>query len=185
MSMKKAMRVALAVGLVLAAIPGGVRAFNPQVAPPARFGMVGLARTQMAVLNAVRITPVPDDGRSPCRLVLSFVDGQGRPFHDAAGREVSKRVELRDELADFVILRAADVLTAGQLRIPIRAVVVPVPDDGTPVPEDGSPVPEDGVRSDCRELVATLEIVGPLGATQLLYTPVPDDGQPVPDDGVA
>lgn len=197
--MKKAMRVVLAAGLVLAAVAGGVRAFNPQPEPPARFGMVGLARTQMAVLNAVLAVPIPNDGRSSCRLVLSFVDGQGRPFHDASGSEVSKLIELRGGAADSIRLRAADVLLDGQLRIPIRAVVTPVPNDGSPVPEDGTPVPDDGipvpddgipvpndgVPSDCTGLVATLEIVGPLGATQLLYTPIPNDGQPVPNDGVA
>jgi hypothetical protein len=128
MPMRKAMRVVLAAGLGLAGVAGRVRASDPPPEPPPRFGMVGLARMQMAVLSAVLATPVPNDGRSPCRLVLSFVDGQGRPFHDAAGREVCRRVELHGAAADSLLLQAADVLSAGQLRIP---------NDGQPVPEDG------------------------------------------------
>jgi hypothetical protein len=158
-------------------VPGVVGAadFNPQPEPPA-FGMVGLARTQTAVLHAVLVpvpedgTPPPDDNRS-CRLVLSFVGAGGQPFHDAAGNEVRKPVTLRGRVADSLTLRSQDVLTGTQLRAPIRAVVTPVPDDGAP--------------SDCRALVATLEIVGALGATQILYTPPPDDGVPPPDDGLS
>lgn len=108
------------------------------------FGMVGLSRTQTAVLNVV-LTGTPDDRRPACRRVLSFVDGQGRRFHDSAGNEVSRQVELRGNAAESLTLRSRDVLGDGQLRAPIRAVLTAPHDDGT--------------ASDCRGLVATLEIV--------------------------
>jgi hypothetical protein len=172
--MKRVVWVVLAV-----LVPGAARAadFNPQPEPPA-FGMVGLARTQTAVLSVV-VTPVPDDGAPPpdpddsrrCRMVLSFVGGNGEAFHDAAGNEVSRLVTLRGRAAASLTLRAQDVLTGTQLRTPIRPVLAPPPDDSVP--------------SDCRRLVATLEIVGPLGATQILYSPPPDDQAPPPDDNLS
>ena len=165
--MKNTMRAVAGVSLGVLGAAGLARAFNPQPEPPARSDG-GPGRTQTAVLNAVLVGP-PDPDRPACRLDLSFVDAQGRPFHDASGGEAGKRVELRGGVADSIRLRAGDVLRDDQLRIPIRAVMSPPPDDNVP--------------SDCTGLVATLEIVGPLGATQLLYSPPPDDGSPVPEDG--
>jgi hypothetical protein len=183
-------RILLASSATLLGLASLARASNPQPQPPVRFGMVGLARTQTAILNVVLVTHPPDDGRSACRMVLSFVDGQGRPFHDAAGNEVRKSVDLRGGGADSLGLRAGDILGAAHLRIPVRAVIIPVsddgvptPDDGIPTPDDGNPTPDDGMPSTCKRVVASLEIVGPVGATQLLYAPTPDDGQPVPNDG--
>jgi len=186
--MKKA-RILMASGATLLGLASLAGASNPQPQPPVRFGMVGLAQTQTAILNVVLVPP-PDDGRAACRLVLSFVDGQGRPFHDARGDEIRKRVELSGGGSDSLRLRAGDILGAGRLRTAVRAVIIPVPDDGVPTPDDGiptpddgNPTPDDGMPSTCTRVVASLEIVGPQGATQLLYAPTPDDGQPVPDDG--
>jgi hypothetical protein len=131
------------------------------------FGMVGLARTQTGVLNVVLI-PTPDDGHPPCVLELSFVDAAGHVFRDAAGLEVKKTVELRGNVAAALVLRWQDAIPGGQLRAPIRAVVVPTPDDGR----------------DCSGLAASLEIVDALGLTRVLSLPTPDDGTPTPDDGL-
>jgi hypothetical protein len=172
----KTMRIVIAVAVVLAVVVGGARAFNPQPEPPLWFGMVGLAQTQSAVLNVVLTTPPdpnqpPDPQRAACRLVLSFMDAQGEPFHDAAGNEVKKMAELRGNVADSLRLRAGDAIPIGQLRTPIRPLVSQPPDPTEP--------------GDCRGLVATLEIVGPLGFTQLLYVgQPPDPANPTPDDGV-
>jgi hypothetical protein len=68
--MKKVMTVVLGAP-ALALGPWVVRAFNPQPEPPA-FKMVGLARTQTAVLNVVATNP-PGDTRTACRRGLSFV----------------------------------------------------------------------------------------------------------------
>src|SRR5262245_48193118 len=81
---------------------GPAAAFNPQPEPP--LGMVGLARTQTAILNAV-LTQPPDPVAPACVMVLSFVDASGRLFHDAAGAEITKRVELRGNVAQSILLR--------------------------------------------------------------------------------
>jgi hypothetical protein len=133
------------------------------------FGMVGLARTQTAVLNVV-LTPTPDDGRPPCVLDLSFVDASGHVFRSAAGLDVAKRVTLRRNVADSLALRWQDVVPAGQLRAPIRAVAAPTPDGGN--------------QAGCTGLAVSLEIVDALGFTHVLYQPTPDDGIPTPDDGL-
>src|SRR5262245_20625133 len=80
-----------AAGLLFVTAPAV--AFNPQPEPPA-FGMVGLARSQTAILNVV-LAPVPEDVQPPCLVDLSFADASGRSFRDAAGHDVRKRVELR------------------------------------------------------------------------------------------
>jgi hypothetical protein len=176
MRTRRSVTVAAATLLIAFSLaPFATRAFNPQPEPPA-FGVVGIGRGQFAVLNAVLTQPVPDDSspppddnRSGCRLVLSFVGADGRTLLDASGAEAKKSVELRGGVAESLVLQAADVLADGQLRRSIRAVMIGPPDDSIP--------------SDCTGLVATMEIVGPNGWTQVLYAPIPDDNSPVPDDG--
>jgi len=160
-------------GLCAAALGAAVlpaSAFNPQPEPP--LGMVGLARTQTAILNVV-LTQPPDPAAPACVMVLSFVDATGRRFHDASGAEVAKRVDLRGNVAQALVLRSQDAVPDGQLRVPVRGVVQP-PDPTLP--------PE----RQCAGLVATLEIVDLLGATRVLAVsqilPPPDDGTPTPDD---
>src|SRR5262245_27908923 len=113
----------------LAAAAGPASAFNPQPEPPA-FGMMGLARTQWAILNAV-LTQPPDPAAPACEMVLSFVDAGGRLFHDAAGNELTKRVSLRGNVAQSIVVRSQDVVPDGQFRTSIRGVVQP-PDPGQP-----------------------------------------------------
>jgi hypothetical protein len=152
-----------ACALAIAAAPA--QAFNPQPEPP--LTMVGLARTQTAVLSAVIAQP-PDPAAPPCVMDLAFVDASGAPFHDAAGAEVKKRVSLRPGFAAFLQLRSQDAVPDGQLRVAIRAVVQP-PDPTQP------PDPA------CDGLVASVEIVDLLGMTRVLMTsqinPTPDDGR--------
>ena len=151
------------------AAAGPALAFNPQPEPPA-FGMMGLVRTQTAILNVV-LTQPPDPAAPACVMVLSFVDASGRLFHDAAGAEVSRRVELRGNVAQSILLRSQDAVPDGQLRVGVRGVVQP-PDPQQP-PDPG-----------CIGLVATVEIVDLLGATRVLavsqiHQP-PDPTEPPP-----
>ncbi len=164
-------RWTLAVSAAALAAAATAAAFNPQPEPP--LGIVGLARSQTAILNAVLTQPPdpgqpPDPAAPPCVMVLAFVDASGQVFHDAAGSEVTKRVELRGHAADSLVLRSQDAVPSGQLRVAIRGVVQP-PDPTQP------PDPQ------CGGLVATLEIVDILGMTRVLATsliqPVPNDGQ--------
>jgi hypothetical protein len=117
-----------------------------------RFGMVGIARDQGAVINAVMANP-PDDGHPGCRLVLTFVGADGRTLVNSSHTEIKKLVTLRGSTAERLAFRAADVIPENQLRLPIRAVLASPPDDGTP--------------SACTGMVATLELVAPNGWTTL------------------
>jgi hypothetical protein len=147
-------------------------AFNPQPEPPA-WSLVGLARTQFAVLNAVLVQPPdptqPPDPALPCAVVLSFVDAMGHVFHDAAGNEVKREVLLRDGVAASLQLRAADILGATQLRAPIRPVIAEQP-------------PDPGHPTSCVGLVGTLEIVNALGATQVVVVGAYPPGPTQPPD---
>jgi hypothetical protein len=152
---------ALAVA-VLAATPAA--AFNPQPEPPA-FGMIGLSRMQKVLLHAVLTRPVGTT-RAGCEVVLSFVDGTGKPFHDAAGAEITRVATLRDQTAASLSLDSRDVLTDGAARKAIRAVLSQPPDP---------------TETDCGGLVATLEIVNARGRTVLFY-PGPAIADPVGAD---
>jgi hypothetical protein len=146
-------RLTLGLGAAWLAAAGPAAAFNPQPEPPA-FGMMGLARTQWALLTAV-LTQPPDPGAPACEMALSFVDSTGRLLNDAAGNPLTRRVSLRGNVAASLQVRSQDVIPDGQLRFAIRGVVQP-PDPGQP------PDPQ------CVGLVATVEIVDLLGATRVL-----------------
>jgi hypothetical protein len=136
-------------GLLTAA--GPVRSFSPQPDPP-RFGIVGLARDQSAVLNVVLGVP-PDPGHPGCQAVLSFAGADGRTLVTSSGAEIKKLVALRGSAAKRLSFRAADVLPEGQQRLSLRAVVDLPPDPDAP--------------SDCTGLIATVELVAPNGWTTL------------------
>jgi hypothetical protein len=129
------------------------------------FGMVGLARGQTAVLNAV-LTHVPTADHPGCSVTMSFVDARGVVFRDRAGREVKKRVVLRDNVANSLSLPSAEILSLLESRKRIRAAV-----RETPVP---------GAASDCCALTLTLELVGPGGSTDETLLPrVPPPPNPL------
>jgi len=137
--------------VVILAAAGPAWSFNPQPDPP-KFGIVGVARDQAVVLNAVLGEP-PDDGHPGCLVDLSFVGADGNTLVNAAGQAISLRTTLRGNVAQKLAFRAENVMREGQLRLPIRAVLADTPDDGTP--------------SDCTGLIATVELVAPNGWTTL------------------
>jgi hypothetical protein len=167
-------RVALGMMGVMAVLTAAdpVWSFNPQPDPP-RFGIVGVARDQTAVINAVLGEP-PDDGHPGCRLVLSFVGADGRTLVDAMGTEIKTLVTLRGGAASSLTFRAADVMDEGQHRLSTRAVIDVPPDPGLP--------PDPDVPSDCNGLVATVELVAPNGWTTLSQAGIAWGGptQPAP-----
>jgi hypothetical protein len=142
--------VTVAAGVAASVATG--RAFNPQPEPPA-FGMIGLARTQTAILNAV-LTEAGGGTRTGCHVVLSFVDAAGEPLHEAAGNPVSQKVTLHGGAAQSLHLPAVQALPAGQVRVPIRAVIGAGPEPAA---------------ADCGGLVTTLEIVNARGRTTVFY----------------
>jgi hypothetical protein len=138
---------------------------GPPEAPP--FGMVGLARTQVALLSAV-LTHQPDEAHLSCLLTLSFVDARGQVFKDRAGAEVKKAIVLRGNAANGLALRASDILADDEIRKPIRPVVVEATDAG--------------LCSDCRNLALTLELVGSNGITTTLASSLMPPRDPPPPD---
>jgi hypothetical protein len=145
-----------AAGLAVAlAVAVPVLGFGAEPELPA-FGMVGVARRQTAILNAV-LTHAPNGDHPGCAVTMSFVDATGTVFRDRTGTEVKKRVVLRDNVADSLLLPAADVLGVFERRKSIRAAVVETPDPGA--------------VSDCCALTLTLEIVGATGSTSELALP--------------
>jgi hypothetical protein len=148
-------RAALAVAVAgVLGTAGPALAFDPQPDPPG-FGMVGLARTQTAVLNAV-LTHPSDPAQPGCTVELSFVDARGQVFTDRAGNEVKRTFVLQDSVAVGLRLRAGDVLRARGLRRSIRPVACLATGDAGDAP------------SACGRLAVTLEIVDGNGHTSIL-----------------
>ena len=143
------------------------------------FGMIGLAEGQTAILNLVLVNP-PAGDHPGCRVRASFVDASGQVFRNGMGHPIESSFTLQPQIATGLRLRSTEILTAGQLRRSIRAVLTPVPHDTTP--------------SDCTCLIATLELVNPDGRTAVfdlgLGTPgtdvlarTPGGGNPPPPPG--
>lgn len=119
------------------------------------FGMVGLARLQTARLNLVAVGGGSPDP-STCPVEVSFVDETGAPFLDTSGTPIAARFMLAPGEARELDLRAADAFRrATGLRVAIRAVV------HVAVPSNP-----------CRPPAATLEVFDTLtGRTSVLYVP--------------
>jgi hypothetical protein len=150
-SMRNRLFAGMLAPVVTLAAAGPALSFNPQPDPP-KFGIVGVARDQAAVINAV-LADTPDDGHPGCRLVLSFVGANGNTLVNASGAEIKKQVTLRGSAAERLAFRASEVMPPVDWRLPIRAVLSEPPDDGIP--------------SDCTGVVATMELVAPNGWTTL------------------
>ena len=138
---------------------------DPPEAPP--FGMVGLARTQVALLSAV-LTHQPDEAHLSCLLTLSFVDAKGQIFKDRSGAEVKKAVVLKGNVANGLALRASDILADDEIRKPIRPVIVEAA--------------EPSLCSDCRQLALTLELVNSNGITSTVAMAAMPPRDPPPPD---
>ena len=139
--------------------------------------MIGIARGQVARLNAVMTEPPdpsvnpPDPGApngiallgiepTPFRVRLGFVGANGIPLRDRAGNVISMEVLLLPGQGVWLDLDAGDVLALFELRKQIRPVVSYLPDPNIPPPDPGIPV------------AVTLEIFNRLtGRTESLYTP--------------
>jgi hypothetical protein len=153
---------ALAAAVLTLAAP--VLALGAEPELPA-FGMIGLAYSQTAVLNAV-LTHVPNTEHPGCWVTMSFVDARGVVFNDRAGRPFKKRVVLRDNIAESLEMPAADILAPFERRKPIRAALRETPDPGA--------------ASDCCALTLTLELVGPRGSTGEVELPrIPNPPNPL------
>jgi hypothetical protein len=127
------------------------------------FGMLGLSRGQVAVLNLVVVGQTTADD-PPCQVTASFVDAAGQLFHDAAGQPVQETFLLRPDVAAELRLRAEDILGERERRKSTRAVLSRPADDRGP--------------SKCPCLMASREILNANGRTVLS-----DYGQRPPGGG--
>jgi hypothetical protein len=140
--------------------------------------MIGIARGQVARLNAVMVNP-PDPGvpngitpqgiqpqgvePTPFRVSLGFVGANGIPLRDRGGNVISMEVLLLPGQGVSLDLDAGEVMSLFELRKQIRPVVAHVPDANIPVPDDN-------------HVVVTLEIFNRLtGRTESLYAPAASD----------
>lgn len=135
------------------------------------FGMIGLGKGQVAILNLV-LFEAPAENHPGCQVTASFVDAEGAVFNDLSGNAVTETFTLQPQVASELALPSAEILAAGQLRTRIRAVLTPVPSLAVP--------------SRCACLMANLELVNANGHTTVLDygkrnpSDAPDSDQPVP-----
>jgi hypothetical protein len=145
----RAAAVAVALATSLISVPAPAAELATEL--PA-FGMLGLSRGHVVVLNLVLTGPASAD-HPGCHLTASFVDAEGQVLQDAAGQPVQRDFVLRPQVAATLQLQAADVLGDLERRKPTRAVLATPPDPN--------------LNSDCRCLAALRETVGPRGKTVL------------------
>src|SRR5690349_14167044 len=72
-----------------------VRATPTAVESQPSFGILGITRGQTLRLNVVNLTPSDPNGRQippPCRVLLTFRDGNGHPFHDPLSDSILERI---------------------------------------------------------------------------------------------
>jgi hypothetical protein len=143
------------------------------------FGMIGLAKGQVAILNLVLYEP-PADDHPGCQVTASFVDAQGMVFNDLGGNPVEETFTLYPQIASDLKLPAAQILEVGQLRKPIRAVVTAAPSvTENLAAQRSSAASAVETPSRCTCLVANVELVNPNGQTTIV-----DYGKPSPQDPI-
>jgi hypothetical protein len=146
--------------------------------PTSAFGLVGIARGQVARLSvslcdgSVR----PGDGSvrlcdgsvrpgvsEVCQVRLGFADTTGAPLVGRGGRVIAATGRLRTGESISFDLRAADALVAGRARRSVRAVVAIAPSE------------PDGPNA-CAGLVPTLELIDEdTGRTSFVYAPASEE----------
>jgi hypothetical protein len=171
--------ISIVMALFVAAAPGRMQVATSNRSLH-RFGLVGIARGQVARLNVVMFDP-PDPRApngltpqgvepTPFRVRLGFVGANGIPLQDRAGNIISMEVSLLPGGGAWLDLETGDVLALSELRKQIRPVVSYVSEPDAPSPDPEIPV------------VVTLEIFNRLtGRTESLYSPA---SEPIPEGAV-
>ena len=152
--------VSIAIAVFAAAAPARLEVASPNISLP-RFGMIGIARGQVARLNAVMADP-PDPSvpngltpqgiqpqgvePTPFRVRLGFVGANGIPLRDRAGNVISMEVLLLPGQGVWLDLDAGDVLALFELRKQIRPVVSYLPTANIPAPDPETHVVDDSDR---------------------------------------
>jgi hypothetical protein len=135
------------------------------------FGMIGLAKGQLATLNLVLLEAVTES-HPGCQVTASFVDADGSVFNDLAGNPVTETFTLQPQIASELAVHSTQVVPVGKLRTSIRAVLTPPSSPFTP--------------SRCTCLMANLELVNANGQTVVLdygrrnWSQGPESNPPIP-----
>jgi len=136
------------------------------------FGLVGITPGQTARINVVNAAPTDDPywPPGPSRVVLTFLDSEGRYFRGRDGNPVGRVVMLEPGRSASLNLNA-DEFAAGAARFQLRALVMVWPPGPTAPPNPTVP---------------TLEVIdNSTGKTLLLYPGVIRGFNPQPDPPVA
>jgi hypothetical protein len=143
----------------------------------ARFGLIGLARLQVARLTVVNVLPPdpvtppdpihpPDPAQppDPCHVAMGFLNTTNQPFRDSAGMPLIVETDLRPGQSAFIELSAGDAFRDSRApRMMFRATGLfthlPLPDESAPEP--------------CGAVLPTLEIYDVLtGRSQIVANPL-------------
>ena len=143
----------------------------------ARFGLIALARLQVARLSVVNVTP-PDPAQppdpvhppdpsyppEPCHVAIAFLTTDNQPFVNSAGQRLIVETDLRPGQSAFVELTAADAFRDSRAqRIPFRATGL----------FTHLPIPHSGAPEACEAVLPTLEIYDVLtGRSQVVVNPL-------------
>lgn len=148
----------------------------------ARFGLVGLAKLQLARLNVVNVLPPdptlppdpvhppdPEFPPGPCHVGMGFLDSADKPFLNAAGAPILVELDLEPGQSSFIELNWLDAFrNRPGSRVPFRATAL-LTHLEQPPPDDGSELPPDA----CSALVPTLELVETLTSrSQVVMDPL-------------
>jgi hypothetical protein len=173
--------LALLLSLILVSTTAPIAPIRAQGIAPcvheARFGLIGLARLQVARLSVVNVVPPdplqppdpvhppdPVTPPDPCRVAMGFLNTSSQPFVNSAGEPLIVQADLGPGQSAFVELSAADAFRDSRtLRMTFRATGLfrhePLPDDGAPEP--------------CGAVLPTLEIYDVLtGRSQVVVNPL-------------
>ena len=125
-----AVAACIAIGAAGAALH--VSAQGPRLLVPAvRFGLTGITRGQTARLSVAN-NPLPGFPPDPCRVSLSFVDGDGSVFTNRDGRPFSRTVTVQPGHSEVLDVDAGAVSAYppdpgfGGARVNVRPVVSPL-----------------------------------------------------------
>ncbi|MFL6230338.1 MAG: hypothetical protein ACJ741_16315 [Pyrinomonadaceae bacterium] len=128
--------------------PRRVQAQTDQIPPATErisFGLIGITRGETVRLSVANTLPPPrpDLGEfppGPTRVVLTFLNGDGQPFHGRDGAVVSRTAQLEPGRSTFLDLDADDLqFPPGPTRFQLRAVVTVIPPSATA--GNGTPPP--------------------------------------------
>jgi len=134
---RKSKLIALIAMMTVATVAVVVRVRAQDTVPPTPdkrvplFGILGITRGQTARLNVANVSS-PDNPLyppDPCRVTISFVDGDGNVLVNNAGLPVRRTLTLEAGHAAFLQINGDNFVPRDQTRFAFRPVVLVSPPD--------------------------------------------------------